>query len=58
LVYIEIAEIVDRLKRRCMLRPQCLLVALERPLVHDPGVTELALSPIEVAEIVDRIQSR
>jgi hypothetical protein len=36
----------------------CLLLALQRPLVHLLGLDELALGCIEVRQVVDRVERR
>jgi hypothetical protein len=55
---VEMADIMDRIKRRRVFRSPRHLPPLQRPRIHLFGLLKPALNPVAIAEIVDRIKRR
>ena len=54
--FVEVAQVVDRVKCLCMIWAPCLLVSLQCLLVHLLGLVQLALGLVEGAQVVDRVK--
>ena len=50
------AWVVDYVKSRCVMRSERLLVAFQRPLIHRLRLLQPFLSPVEDAQVVNRVK--